>query len=334
MKSFEHFSNTSFSIVSSHFARYWHEWVITLLAVISFSLAGYLLIRAPIGFPEGETIVIKQGEALPAIARELYADDLIEHPVLFQVLMRITGHGDATKAGPYHFAARENLITIAARLARGKSGIPDIRITMREGESVRQMSAQVAVAFPEISASNFIATAGPYEGYLFPDTYRFSANTSASQIVAALRQNFFAKIASITPSIASSTHSLSDIVIMASIVQAEASDPTDQKLVAGALWNRINKGMPLQVDATFGYIADRAEYAPSLADLSVDSPYNTYKHTGLPPGPIGNPGLTALMAAAYPAKTNYLYYLTGSNGRMYYATTYAGHLANERAYLK
>lgn len=105
-------------------------------------------------------------------------------------------------------------------------------------------------------------------------------------------------------------------------------------MVSGILWNRIERRMPLQVDAVFGYIFERATYSPSFADLKVDSPYNTYTHAGLPPGPICNPGLDALLAAARPAKTNYLYYLTGKDGLMHYAMTYAEHQANQRKYLK
>ena len=92
--------------------------------------------------------------------------------------------------------------------------------------------------------------------------------------------------------------------------------------------------MSLQVDAVFGYIFNRETYSPSYEDLKVDSPYNTYTHTGLPPGPINNPGLDSLKAAITPIKTNYLYYLTDKNGVMHYATTYAEHQSNQRKYLK
>ena len=105
-------------------------------------------------------------------------------------------------------------------------------------------------------------------------------------------------------------------------------------MVAGILWHRIALGMPLQVDAVFGYIFDKQTFSPSLADLKVDSPYNTYTHRGLPPGPISNPGLESLLAAATPTKTSYLYYLTGSDGAMHYAKTLAQHKANRVKYLQ
>jgi UPF0755 protein len=127
---------------------------------------------------------------------------------------------------------------------------------------------------------------------------------------------------------------LSLLVIMASLLEREAKTLADKRMVAGILWNRIKIGMPLQVDAVFGYIHDRATYSPSFDDLHVDSPYNTYLNKGLPPGPIDNPGLDSIIAAATPTKTSDLYYLTGSDGQMHYAKTFEQHKQNRALYLK
>ena len=149
-----------------------------------------------------------------------------------------------------------------------------------------------------------------------------------------LRANFDTKIKALSPAIDASGHSLSDIVIMASLVEKEARTSANRRIVAGILWNRLEKNMPLQVDAVFGYINNRDTYSPSLTDLKIDSPYNTYVYKGLPPGPINNPGLDSLDAAVNPTKTDYFYYLTGSDNQMHYATTYAEHQANQKKYLK
>ena len=138
----------------------------------------------------------------------------------------------------------------------------------------------------------------------------------------------------VSADIAASGHSFSDIIIMASLIEREARRSEDRRMVAGVLWNRIKKGMPLQVDAVFGYIYGRTTYSPSFDDLKIDSPYNTYKYAGLPAGPICNPGLDAIEAALHPAETKYLYYLTGRDGLMRYATTYALHKANIAKYLQ
>jgi UPF0755 protein len=149
-----------------------------------------------------------------------------------------------------------------------------------------------------------------------------------------MRENFDTKISALSANITASRHTISDSIIMASLIEKEARTTGNRKIVSGILWSRLALGMPLQVDAVFGYIFNRDTYSPSFADLKVDSPYNTYVHAGLPPGPINNPGLDAILAALHPTKTNYLYYLTDKNGVMRYATTFAEHQANQRKYLK
>lgn len=121
---------------------------------------------------------------------------------------------------------------------------------------------------------------------------------------------------------------------MASLIEREAKTDEDRKTIAGILWNRIDLKMPLQVDAVFGYIKGIDTYHPTSEDLSIESPYNTYLHAGLPPTPISNPGLESLHAAATPTKTDYLYYLTGKDGVMHYAKTFEEHKANRAKYLK
>ncbi|MGH7175046.1 MAG: endolytic transglycosylase MltG [Minisyncoccia bacterium] len=334
MDTLERFLTATLFALSSHLRRYFREWIALVLALASFGFSLQLLLSAPEGFPVNSTVVIERGAALPTIARELAQERIIAHPIVLEAIVRVLGGAGSAQAGAYRFAAPENAFTVALRLLSGQSDIPDVRITFIEGESVRQMATQVAAAFPLVSASDFIAAAGPYEGYLFPDTYRFSPDASAADIVSKLHANFDTKFASIDSQTGSSSRSISDIVIMASIIQDEASDPTEQQIVSGVLWNRITRGMPLQVDAPFGYLEDKPEHAPTLSELAINSPYNTYKYPGLPPTPIGNPGLSALTAAASPATTPYLYYLSGTDGLMYYSTTYAGQLANERKYLK
>src|SRR5262249_16200081 len=158
-----------------------------------------------------------------------------------------------------------------------------------------------------IPPTEFVAIASSSEGYLFPDTYNFSPGSDTRSVLKALTDNFNRKLNPLEPAIATSTHSLGDIITMASLVEKEARTTENRKLVAGVLWNRLAKGMPLQVDAVFGYIKNRDTYSPSLDDLKIESPYNTYLHKGLPPTPIDNPGLDSITAALYPTKSNYLY---------------------------
>ena len=120
---------------------------------------------------------------------------------------------------------------------------------------------------------------------------------------------------------------------MASIIEKEVITHEDMKTVSGVLWKRIAIGMPLQVDAVFPYIMGKNTFELTREDLQFDSPYNTYKYKGLPPGPINNPGLDSILAAATPAKTKYVYFLSDKDGNFHYAVSYAQHLANKKKYL-
>ncbi len=308
-------------------------WIVLLTLGILVVSGCYILLLPPRNFPTESTVAIKYGASASLVAQTLADAQVIVHPELLQLILRFSGVHNQAKAGVYSFPVPENLLTVAYRLITGAYGIPSIRITFPEGMSVREMATEIAKAYPSISTKEFISAGQSYEGYLFPDTYFFPPSADAASIISAMRANFDAKMAPLSNEIRSSGYSLSDIIILSSLVEKEARTNTDKRIVAGILFNRLRLGMPLQVDAVFGYIYNRATYSPSLADLKVNSPYNTYIHTGLPPGPIDNPGLNSIEAVLNPIKTKYLYYLTGKDGLMHYATTYAGHQFNLKKYL-
>ena len=298
-------------------------------------IGGYrTLFAPPADFSPGSTVVIPHGASAPLIAQTLADEHIIAHPSILRLFLRATGASDRVQAGAYLFTVPENLLTVAYRLVTGAYGLPPVRMTFVEGTTVREMAGQVADAFPGISSEDFSVAAQPDEGYLFPDTYFFPSSADARSIVAAMRANFTAKILPLSDEVSASGHSLPAVVTMASLIEKEARTSANRRIVAGILYNRLKLGMPLQVDAVFGYIYGRDTYSPSYAELSVNSPYNTYTHTGLPPGPIDNPGLDSIEAALNPTQTNYLYYLTDKNGVMHYATTYAQHQSNLRKYLQ
>jgi UPF0755 protein len=148
-----------------------------------------------------------------------------------------------------------------------------------------------------------------------------------------MRQDFDQQVASLAPPIASSTHSFSDIVTMASIVEDEAANTKDRTMIAGILWRRIHLGLALQADPTLVYVTGKNDSQLTIQDLLSASPYNTYVHKGLPPTPIGSPSLGSIEAAAEATSSAYLYYLADKNGVTHYAKTYAQQLRNERLYL-
>ena len=300
---------------------------------VLFLILYYVACAAPADFPSGDLIVVGRGASASEVAEQLADMHVIKQPLLLRILLRVGGTGGAVQAGVYRFESPQNLFVVERRLVTGDYRLPPVRLTFIEGATVRDMAAQIAEAL-SVSKDTFLAKAKPYEGYLFPDTYFFSVAATADSILATLRANFDTRTAPLAPDIAASGHSFSDIIIMASLVEKEARTTENRRIVAGILWNRLARGMLLQVDAVFGYIYNRDTYSPSFADLKVNSPYNTYLHKGLPPTPINNPGLDAIEAVLHPIKTNYVYYLTGKDNLMHYAITYAEHQANQRKYLK
>lgn len=177
------------------------------------------------------------------------------------------------------------------------------------------------------------------EGYLFPDTYRIFASSTVSDILVKMLDNFDHKLTpQMRADIKSQNKSISEIVIMASIIEKEApfhgQDNGDAKIVSGIFWNRIRNNQALQSDATLSFILRDNKPAHSGNELNNTSLYNTYKYRGLTPGPICNPGLLAIEAAIYPTKTSYNYFLTAPDGNIYYAKTYDDHLQNKYKYLK
>lgn len=180
------------------------------------------------------------------------------------------------------------------------------------------------------------------EGYLFPDTYRIYASSTPDELISRMLDNFDLKLnPEMVAEIERQKKSLTEIISLASIIEKEApisnieEGDRDAKLVSGVFWNRLEIGQALQSDATLSYLFSDNKPQHSGAELEVDSPYNSYKYAGLPPGPIGNPGLIAIRAAIYPAETNYYYFLTPPDSReVIYARTYAEHLQNKYKYLK
>lgn len=330
----ERFIPAALSACEFHFVRYWRSWAIAFILVVLAAVGWRMAFSAPSDFTSGTIVVIPHGATLAEASLLLASAHIVHHPSLLKNILHAAGAGETIQAGAYRFNEPDNVFRVAYRLSTGEYGIPPVRVTLTEGMTVREMAARLEKEIPEITAADFISAGQPYEGYLFPDTYRITPSEDARSIVAMLRTNFTARTAALSTDIASSGHSFSDLIIMASLIEKEADTLADKKMIAGILWNRIKRDMPLQVDAVFGYIYSRGTYSPSFSDLGVDSPYNTYTHKGLPPGPIANPGLGSIDAALHPTQTKALFYLTGRDGNLYTATTYEQHLANRRKYLR
>jgi UPF0755 protein len=301
-----------------------------ILAVLAMFVTA---IWPPSDFQTGTTFYIEDNSSLGQITDNLYNEHLIKSEVLFKSLVIIFSGQRGIKAGDYLFNSRESVIQIAWRLVRGQEGFTPIKATIPEGFDVRQISIVLGKNIPTFSTSTFMAEALPFEGYLFPDTYFFNKNTSPDNAIKVMRSLFNQKISSVQDQILAFGRATSSVVVMASILEREATSSADRRIIAGILWKRLDDKMPLQVDSTLVYALNKQGSKLTSADLATTSPYNTYKNLGLPPTPIGNPGLSAIEDAINPTATDYWYYISDSKGNIHYAKTYDEQIANEAKYL-
>ncbi len=286
----------------------------------------------PRKFPFNEVVTITTGESLQNITNNLTDLNVIKFPLIFRTTVILLGGERKVIAGDYLLDGKEGPIDLAYRLVRGDFHTESRRILIPEGWNIFDIGEYLEKNIKDFNKTEFLKLAKDKEGYLFPDTYFITNNTRPKTVINLMHDTFESKMKSVT-GLATSTHSLKEIITMASILEREANTTESRRIVAGILWKRISLGMPLQVDATFSYINGKGTFELTQDDLKIDSPYNTYVYKGLPPTPICNPGLDAINSALNPTQTKYLYFLTSKSGKMYYATTFEQHKKNRELYL-
>lgn len=264
----------------------------------------------PFSFPSGSIITVSEGVGLYTLAEELREDRVIRSPFWFRVASIMLGGERDMKAGQYFMPHPQNTFIIAWRVFHGNYDIETIKITIPEGFTVSEISALFDDRFEFFDHKNFEAEAP--EGYLFPDTYFIPITATASSTIKLFHDNFDRQILPSMPDIKSSGKTLKEIIVMASLLEAEAKTKEDREMVSDILWKRLKLGMPLQVDSEMW----------------------TYEFAGLPKNPINNPGLVSIEAAIHPASTPYLYFLTGDDGKTYYSRTFDEHVAKKLKYIK
>jgi len=278
----------------------------------------------PSSWKEPVTLRIEKGAPAGAIGDQLVTQHLIRSSRFFRLSAKLTGTSLSLKSGTYILEPSST----RQLLMRLSEGAGESRITIPEGTRAKE----IANVLSREGILVFERDLAPFEGYLFPDTYQIAKDATTKEVVGILRGQFDAEWKSVAPFIEKRTQK--DIVIMASILEKESAGDSDRAIISGILWKRLEKGMRLQVDATLAYERGETSATLSQSDLKMDSPYNTYSRAGLPPTPIGNPGLKALLAAAKPEASPYWYYLHDAKGNTYYARTLEEHVVNKRRYLK
>jgi len=323
------------------------------------ALAAYLtardadLARPAGGDPAPVSFTVESGETATAVARRLEAKKLVFDGSLLGYYLHYTGLDQKIEAGDFVLRQTMTVKEVALALTDATARQVSIRIFegWRLGQIAESLSGNPALA---VSEQAFMALAGPggqappgygflggrpagasLEGYLFPDTYLVSPGATAADVVNKMLTNFQAHLPADYPAAAAQQHlDLYQAVIIASLIEREAVVDDERPLIAAVILNRLAAGQPLEIDATVQYaVGTPGNWWPPLAGLdfrSIQNPYNTYVVTGLPAGPIANPGLSSLLAVAHPAQSTYLYYraLCDGSGRHAFANTYQEHLAN------
>jgi UPF0755 protein len=291
-------------------------------------------VKPPTGKPYPVSFEIKSGQSLFSISEQLYEENIIRSKRIFEILMISLGSDRHVSFGEFYFERPLSVIEVAFRISGKEFGVEKVRVTFPEGFSTKEMMMRLESALPAFDKAKFEALVEKEEGYLFPDTYSFFPSVREEFIVETLKQNFTKKISQLEDEIAASGRTKEEIIIMASLLEKEARGENDNRIIAGILWKRLDKGMRLQVDAPFIYLLGKESSELTRADLQIDSPFNTYRYEGLPPSPINNPGLDTIKAALNPQESPYLFYLHDSQGNVYYGRTYAEHLQNIKKHLR
>ena len=267
-------------------------------------------IAPPRHFPTGTIITVPEGSGLHALAQSLENQGVIRSPFWFRTGATILRGEHNMKAGQYYLESPQSSFVLAWRILRGDHKIKTVKLTIPEGFTVSEISALFDEEFSFFENSLFEMTAP--EGYLFPDTYFVPVTATATSTVKLMHDNFIRKIFPVMPEVEVSGRTLEDIIIMASLLEAEVKTKEDKEIASGILWKRLKMGMPLQVDSEMW----------------------TYEFAGLPKKPINNPGLVSIEAALHPTTTPYLYFLTDEDGTAHYARTFDEHKTNIDKHLR
>jgi UPF0755 protein len=321
-----------------------------LVAVLAFVLgAGTGYARGYFATGEmGDTVkvVITPGSSLSAIAAELEKKGVVKHARAFVIKAEGDGYATEFKPGTYTLHENEPYDRLVAVLSKGVD-VPSVKVSIPEGTTLKQAAGRVAAAVPDISAAEYVDVARdeppPFElqgykpgttleGMLFPATYDVLPKTTAEAFVEDQLTAFDDNFAKVDLGRAQKADLTAyDVVIIASMIEKESQTAGERRKVAAVIWNRLRQDMLLQIDATIQYALGKTKPVLTFDDLEIDSPYNTYKHPGLPPTPISNPGLAALKAAADPDDVPYLYYVARNDGsgRHYFSSTYEQFLKDQ-----
>lgn len=349
------------------------EYLAVLFACASFGWAVFLILtifipRLGVTSAGLYKFTVEQGDSVLTIASKLETQDIIRNKYAFALYAYASTAAQRLQAGVYAIKPGMSIRDIVQAFAQGDV-LPESRsrkIRLQEGWTVREMGDYLE-SQNIVSAEDFMVAAGvnpdnvgqggkkeakipvsyltvsvvddkpgyaSLEGYLFPDTYEIPPKTTANTIVMRMLQNADTRITpELREEIKKQGKTIFEILTVASIIEEEVPKGYDRPMVAGIIYNRLRKGMPLQMDSTVNYFTGMKKRAVSIADTKLENPYNTYRNKGLPPTPIANPGISAIRAALYPARHDYYFFLSKRTGETVFSRTFAEHLMAKNTYL-
>lgn len=314
---------------------------LTIAVTVIMSIWFVYAIVSPVTIaPDPVIIEIEEGWSDERIVKELKSSKLIRNAVFSRLYLLLINQSDHLKAGTYEFEGNVSALEVFSTLISGRGAFREKTITFIEGWSIEDMAdylerenivprasflsaASRQYQFPAVS---MLSSERTLEGYLFPDTYRVFHDTTAEDLVVKMLENFEIKVSEeMRGALTRQGRTLDEAIILASILEREVKTPQDKERAGGVLINRLEAGIPLQADSTVNYVTGKRVTRASSEDIKIDSPYNTYKYRGLPPGPISNPGLAAIKAAVYPEEHAFYYFLTTPSGEAVFSKTLDEH---------
>ncbi len=321
-----------------------------LIVFLLFSLSYlYFQIFIPLerGSEEKVLFEIRRGDSSFEISQKLAEENIIKSDLFFFTYLFLTRNNRKIQAGTYYLSPSKNFLEVTEKIVKGETA--SIQVTIPEGFSIEQVEGRL-VEHNLIEENNLtslkvkdfkedfiflkeIPSDKSLEGFLFPDTYSFSYNQDIKSIVKTMLENFNKKVF-LELEEEFKENDIFEIITMASLIEKEVRSLEDKKKVSNILWRRLEISMPLQVDATIVYLTGKRTTRIPLKDLRIDSPYNTYKYSGLPIGPISNPGLESVLASLYPEDNNYWYYLSTLQGETKFSRNLGEHNYYKNIYLR
>lgn len=331
---------------------------ISLIIIILATLAGsFFYFTNRMIYSQGKAIekkvfILEKGDNALEVGRKLKEEDLISNKFYFVVYLWKEKALHKLIADKYELNSQLTIPELSKILTGELAQNNTIKLTFPEGWTAAQMAERIsanglpggefltlAKKSPKEMTANFDflmdkKEGASLEGYLFPDTYLFAKDVTAQEIILKMLKNFDSKLNDqLRAEIKIQNKSIDEIVNMASIVQGEVRTITEMNMVSGIFWNRLTAEQRLQSDATLEYALGTNKKQHSLAETQIDSPYNTYRVTGLPPTPVNNPGIEAILASVYPTRSDYFYFLSDpKTGATVFAKTFEEHVKNKEKY--